>query len=440
EKKAQTTTDRKEEESNGNSNVDNKPEIEGIEGGYVIEDDDGSTSPSTTILYPFSGNIDNHFVLGKILHKYRPRFVILYDASLTFVRQLEVFKATNSEHPLRIYFLLYGKSIEEQRYLLSVKKEKEAFENLIREKASMVIPEEREGRDEHNPLLSRDPTPANQQAYGTGAASTIDQSDTRRGGLFPMTTISNIRPKVIVDMREFRSELPSLIWKRGIDIEPVTLEVGDYILTPEICIERKSVSDLVGSLNNGRLYQQALQMTRFYKKAMLLIEFDQKQAFHLANKQRYNSSSEFSSHDITSKLALLTMHFPKLRILWCPSPHASAELFEDLKRDREEPDTKSALLVTAESELLDDDERYNSVVQDLLIRMPGVTFKNYKLIMNKVENLRALSQLSENELTTIMGNSKQASLLYNFIHKQKGDLVLDIKSKATSNTTWKKRR
>ncbi|CAF4869433.1 unnamed protein product, partial [Rotaria magnacalcarata] len=53
--------------------------------------------------------------------------------------------------------------IEEQRYLLSVKKEKEAFENLVREKASMVIPEEREGRDEYNPLLSRDATPANQQ-------------------------------------------------------------------------------------------------------------------------------------------------------------------------------------------------------------------------------------------------------------------------------------
>jgi DNA excision repair protein ERCC-4 len=163
----------------------------------------------------------------------------------------------------------------------------------------MVIPEEREGRDEYNPLLSRDPTPANQQAYGVGAVSTIDQYDTRRGGILPIITSPTTRPKVfqinfhinnifflsdqvIVDMREFRSELPSLIWKRGIDIEPVTLEVGDYILTPEICIERKSVSDLIGSLNNGRLYQQALQMTRFYKKPMLLIEFDQKQAFHLS--------------------------------------------------------------------------------------------------------------------------------------------------------------
>lgn len=68
--------------------------------------------------------------------------------------------------------------------------------------------------------------------------------------------------KVIVDMREFRSELPSLIHKRGVEIEPVTLEVGDYILTPEICVERKSISDLIGSLGNGRLYNQATAMTR----------------------------------------------------------------------------------------------------------------------------------------------------------------------------------
>lgn len=32
--------------------------------------------------------------------------------------------------------------------------------------------------------------------------------------------------QVVVDMREFRSSLPSLIHRRGIDIEPVTLEVS----------------------------------------------------------------------------------------------------------------------------------------------------------------------------------------------------------------------
>ena len=34
--------------------------------------------------------------------------------------------------------------------------------------------------------------------------------------------------QVIVDMREFRSELPSLIHRRGIDIEPVTIQVSRH--------------------------------------------------------------------------------------------------------------------------------------------------------------------------------------------------------------------
>ena len=32
----------------------------------------------------------------------------------------------------------------------------------------------------------------------------------------------------------------------------MTLEVGDYVLSPEMVVERKSLSDLFGSLNSGR--------------------------------------------------------------------------------------------------------------------------------------------------------------------------------------------
>lgn len=82
-------------------------------------------------------------------------------------------------------------------------------------------------------------------------------------------------------MREFRSDLPFLVHKLNIDLVPATLEVGDYILTPDICVERKSVSDLIGSLNNGRLYTQCVSMTRYYKRPVLLIEFDPTKAFTL---------------------------------------------------------------------------------------------------------------------------------------------------------------
>lgn len=59
--------------------------------------------------------------------------------------------------------------------------------------------------------------------------------------------------QVIVDMREFRSSLPSLLHAASLQIIPATLTVGDYILTPDICVERKSIPDLVSSFNSGRL-------------------------------------------------------------------------------------------------------------------------------------------------------------------------------------------
>ena len=43
---------------------------------------------------------------------------------------------------------------------------------------------------------------------------------------------------------------------QGLEVVPLTLEVGDYVLSPNICCERKSISDLRGSLASGRLYHQ----------------------------------------------------------------------------------------------------------------------------------------------------------------------------------------
>ena len=138
------------------------------------------------------------------------------------------------------------------QYLTSLRKEKEAFEYLIKEKSSLVVDADQR---RHN-LLGAD--------LGSGGAATTTTTTTapssrQAGGRQDVaSTSASATPssKVIVDLREFRSELPSLIHRRGLRVEPVTLEVGDYILTPDICVERKSVSDLIHSLACGRLYNQ----------------------------------------------------------------------------------------------------------------------------------------------------------------------------------------
>ncbi|XP_061174934.1 DNA repair endonuclease XPF-like [Saccostrea echinata] len=357
----------------------------------------GFVEEPVTILHPLHGGTDPNG-LTKTLQEVQPRYVVLYDADMQFVRELEVYRASHPGIPLRVYFMMYTGSVEEQRYLTTLRMEKEAFEFLIREKANMVIPEEREGKLEDDPNLSRDTTPAN---------ATVN---TRKGGAPQVST----QEKVVVDMREFGSELPSLIHRRGIDIEPVTLEVGDYILSPDICVERKSVSDLIGSLNNGRLYNQCVSMCRYYKKPVLLIEFDANKSFSLQVKQ----SSEVSIQDVTSRLALLTLHFPKLRILWCQTPYATAELFEELKVGKPQPDAGTALAIGSSDEGLQWSDKYSHGPQDFLLKMPGVNVKNYRLIMNKVESLSALCDCSLEQLTEIMGSEHYAKQLHNFLHSK----------------------
>ncbi|XP_048408057.2 DNA repair endonuclease XPF isoform X2 [Stegostoma tigrinum] len=350
------------------------------------------------VIHPLQGCSDP-YSLSRVLHEIEPRYVILYDAELSFVRQLEIYRASKPGKPLRVYFLIYGGSTEEQRYLTKLRKEKTAFELLIREKAIMVIPEEREGRDDLNPDLTRSVAPATAIA------------DTRKAG---GQTQKHEQQRIIVDMREFRSELPSLIHRRGIDIEPVTLEVGDYILTPDICVERKSVSDLIGSLNKGRLYTQCVTMSRYYKRPVLLIEFDPNKPFSL--NFRGSAHKDISINDLTSKLTLLTLHFPRLRLLWCSSPHVAAELFEDLKRNRPEPDAAAAVAVSGDSEMVSESDRYNPGPQDFLLKMPGVSTKNCRALMNHVRSIAELVTLSQERLAEILGNANNAKQLWEFIH------------------------
>lgn len=55
-------------------------------------------------------------------------------------------------------------------------------------------------------------------------SNNTNEEDTRKGGI---QSEAKIIQKVIVDMREFRSELPAILYTRGIKVEPVTLVVSE---------------------------------------------------------------------------------------------------------------------------------------------------------------------------------------------------------------------
>lgn len=69
--------------------------------------------------------------------------------------------------------------------------------------------------------------------------------------------------------------------------------------------------------------------------------------------------------NIISKLSLLVLHFPRLRIIWSRSLHATAEIFFSLKANQDEPDEIKAMRigVTSEDGVVENDVRYERIVQ-----------------------------------------------------------------------------
>ena len=73
------------------------------------------------------------------------------------------------------------------------------------------------------------------------------------------------------------TKTPYYLYKNNFAIINGPLEVGDYILTNNYCIERKSIStkDFYQSLNNSKhLIEQTIKMGKYYKNIILLLEFE----------------------------------------------------------------------------------------------------------------------------------------------------------------------
>jgi DNA excision repair protein ERCC-4 len=78
--------------------------------------------------------------------------------------------------------------------------------------------------------------------------------------------------RIVVDEREKNSGIPDLLRKAGASIDFAQLQVGDYVVSPEIAVERKTVRDLVSSIYDGRLFVQCSDLVKHYQKPLLLVQ------------------------------------------------------------------------------------------------------------------------------------------------------------------------
>jgi DNA excision repair protein ERCC-4 len=78
--------------------------------------------------------------------------------------------------------------------------------------------------------------------------------------------------RIVVDERERSSRIPGLLRQAGAVTDFARLKVGDYVISTETAIERKTIHDLLNSIYDGRLLVQCSDLIQHYAKPVIIIE------------------------------------------------------------------------------------------------------------------------------------------------------------------------
>ncbi len=80
---------------------------------------------------------------------------------------------------------------------------------------------------------------------------------------------------MIVDSRELPTAVARELTRLDVKISGESLEIGDYVASEEVAIERKESNDFIQSLIDGRLFSQLNALRTTYRRPVLIIEGEQ---------------------------------------------------------------------------------------------------------------------------------------------------------------------
>jgi DNA excision repair protein ERCC-4 len=196
-----------------------------------------------------------------------------------------------------------------------------------------------------------------------------------------------IPSRVVADERERASGVPEELSKLNVRVYFSRLPVADYVLNPELAVERKSLRDLVSSIYDSRLFYQAAKISASYAKPYLLVEGDSTEVEGLTK----NLKSFYGA------IANVTLAYG-LRVLYTANPKETAiAIAELLNHARAKP------LARMPSEL--PPKTKNIPLQQVYIvsSIPGVGRKLAERLLMKYGTPRRIMGLTAGELALTQG-------------------------------------
>ena len=189
--------------------------------------------------------------------------------------------------------------------------------------------------------------------------------------------------KIIVDRRE-NIAIKTELKKFDINIEEHMLDVGDFVLSEDVCIERKTQKDFMDSIVDGRLFPQLIQLKQKYTKPILILEKG-------AQSDRITQNAFFGA------LASVITDFNVPLIITESTEESAVLLYVIAKREQTEK-KRSVKIREGEKPV-----NIKEIQKYILAGIPGVSAVLATRLLEKFSTLQNIFNASEEDLTEVKG-------------------------------------
>jgi len=198
---------------------------------------------------------------------------------------------------------------------------------------------------------------------------------------------------IYVDTREQASSVTLKLKDLGVIVQIKQLEVGDFILSDDVVVERKTTDDFLSSVADGRLFNQLIMMSSNYSAPLIILEGNPEELYSLRN---------FHENAIKGILASIALNY-KIPILYSKNVEDTAKfLYTIAKREQLGSEKEIRLRVGRKGLTLQDQQQF--IVEGFPLIGPGLA----KSLLKKFGNIRGIVNATLKELQEVdkMGPKK----------------------------------
>jgi Fanconi anemia group M protein len=196
--------------------------------------------------------------------------------------------------------------------------------------------------------------------------------------------------KMIVDSRELPTAVARELTRLDVEISGESLQIGDYVISEDVCVERKESGDFIQSLIDGRLFVQLTALRTSYRRPVLIIEGEQ-----LIGLRAVNPASIYGA------LASIAIRI-QVPILWTRNAEETANVLYRLAH-LEQVGAKKTLRTRSGDARGTDAE----ALEYVLSGFPGVDTVISRAILSEFGTLEDVFSASEKELQSVKGVGKK---------------------------------